>query len=273
MTLFLYHGGCYDGFGAAYAAWRALGDGGQYIPVSHGEDPPWDRFNTSYDVVIADFCYPLDVSLRIQKLSKSLLVIDHHKTAAEALEGQDFAIFDQTQSGAALVWRHFHNNTTPPTLLQYIQDADLWKWALPASREINMALRSYPMEFRVWQALTREVTTRLAKEGKILYRNHKQMIDSLAKNFRWMKIKGYLVPVVNAPKELGSDIGNRLCQMKADGQSVPFAAYYFDHGHMRSWGLRSVGSFDVSAVAKKLGGGGHKNAAGFEMKLGRLTEL
>lgn len=33
------------------------------------------------------------------------------------------------------------------------------------------------------------------------------------------------------------------------------------------WSLRSNGEFDVSAIAKHHGGGGHKNAAGFETAL------
>jgi nanoRNase/pAp phosphatase (c-di-AMP/oligoRNAs hydrolase) len=34
--------------------------------------------------------------------------------------------------------------------------------------------------------------------------------------------------------------------------------------------LRSNGDYDVSAIAKVFGGGGHKNAAGFEVPLSTL---
>ena len=34
-----------------------------------------------------------------------------------------------------------------------------------------------------------------------------------------------------------------------------------------NWSLRSTGDCDVSAIAKKLGGGGHKHAAGFYQNL------
>jgi nanoRNase/pAp phosphatase (c-di-AMP/oligoRNAs hydrolase) len=36
---------------------------------------------------------------------------------------------------------------------------------------------------------------------------------------------------------------------------------------MIQFSLRSRGELDVSAIAKKLGGGGHKNAAGFQLPL------
>jgi nanoRNase/pAp phosphatase (c-di-AMP/oligoRNAs hydrolase) len=46
---------------------------------------------------------------------------------------------------------------------------------------------------------------------------------------------------------------------------APFSAYYFDRADgLRQWGLRSIGSFDVSKIAAKFGGGGHRNAAGFQ---------
>lgn len=45
-----------------------------------------------------------------------------------------------------------------------------------------------------------------------------------------------------------------------------FAATYFvnDKGE-RIYSLRSTGDFDVAEIAKKYGGGGHKNAAGFKV--------
>jgi nanoRNase/pAp phosphatase (c-di-AMP/oligoRNAs hydrolase) len=36
--------------------------------------------------------------------------------------------------------------------------------------------------------------------------------------------------------------------------------------------LRSNGDYDVSAIAKAFGGGGHKNAAGFEVQVETLLE-
>ena len=36
----LYHGGCPDGFGGAYAAWKKFGDAAEYIPVQHDRVVP-----------------------------------------------------------------------------------------------------------------------------------------------------------------------------------------------------------------------------------------
>jgi nanoRNase/pAp phosphatase (c-di-AMP/oligoRNAs hydrolase) len=76
---------------------------------------------------------------------------------------------------------------------------------------------------------------------------------------RRMVIGGVNVPVCNAPYSMASDTGNLL------SKGEPFAATYTDLGDgRRSFSLRSSDEgADVSVVAKKYGGGGHRNAAGF----------
>jgi nanoRNase/pAp phosphatase (c-di-AMP/oligoRNAs hydrolase) len=45
---------------------------------------------------------------------------------------------------------------------------------------------------------------------------------------------------------------------------APFVAAYFENEKgQRVWSLRSRAGFDCSEVAKRLGGGGHPQAAGF----------
>lgn len=56
-----------------------------------------------------------------------------------------------------------------------------------------------------------------------------------------------------------------MCKVFPD---APFSASYCDRGDgKRSYSLRSLGDFDVSAVARMFGGGGHRNAAGFVVDL------
>ena len=60
------------------------------------------------------------------------------------------------------------------------------------------------------------------------------------------------VPVVNATQSV-SDVGHQLCELYPQ---APFSASYRDVGEARQWSLRSVGAYDVSAIAKQYGGGG-----------------
>ena len=59
LEYILYHKNCEDGFGAAWVAWKALGDQAEYIPVQHSEMPP--ELPDRSRVTIIDFSYPRDV--------------------------------------------------------------------------------------------------------------------------------------------------------------------------------------------------------------------
>ena len=75
------------------------------------------------------------------------------------------------------------------------------------------------------------------------------------------------VIVVNAPGQLTSELADYLIEMEHyQGDQAYFIAAYKDMADRRLWSLRSLGDFDVGAVAKARGGGGHKNAAGFTDK-------
>ncbi len=255
ITHILYHANCPDGFGAAWAAWKVLGSKASYIPVSHGDPPP--SLPPHSNVAIIDFAYPREISLTLKDKVQGLIVLDHHVTAEKELEGLDFAIFDKSISGATLGWQYFHPKEEVPLFIKYLQDKDLWTWELPSSQEFSAALASYPFDFTVWESLT---VDQLLQEGKTLLRLQKQLVDlALTKHF-WANIAGYSVPVVNA-MHFRSEIANLLCHKYP---SAPFAAVYQDLPQgVRGWSLRSVGDFDVASIAKSLGGGGHKNAAGF----------
>jgi len=259
-ALVLYHAYCADGFGAAWAAWKRLGDGASYVPVQHGAPPP--PIHDGSDVYILDFAYPRAEIEVIRERAASLRVIDHHRTAEEELRGLDYAIFDNQKSGAVLSWEFFHPGKPVPEILLYVMDRDLWLHQLPRSREVFAGLSSYPMDFEVWNALDIET---LAEQGSILLRYQKELIGLVCSSARMETLAGYRVPVVNAAL-LGSEVGEELLKRYPE---APFVAIYFDRGDgKRQWSLRSREEFDVAAVARLFQNGGHRQAAGFESDIG-----
>ncbi len=255
VTHVLYHAHCPDGFGAALAAWLILGDEATYLPVNHGE--PMPELPATARVAMVDFSYPRQQILSLQRQVSELVILDHHKTAEEELAGLDFATFDMNKSGARMAWEFWHPGRPVPELLAYIEDKDLWRWELPQSQEVSIALHSYPQEFRIWQHLE---VDHLKIEGVALLRLQEQIVAAGCQRARWTEMFGFHVPVVNAT-EFRSEIANRLCQLHPE---TPFAAAYYDNIEgARNWSLRSQGEFDVAELARRRGGGGHLNAAGF----------
>ena len=70
----------------------------------------------------------------------------------------------------------------------------------------------------------------------------------------------------NCPPHLASDVGHELAN-----QSGTFGLLWFvDKDNVCKCSLRSNGDYDVSAIAKVFGGGGHRNAAGFQIDIQTL---
>jgi hypothetical protein len=255
VTHVLYHAQCADGFGAAYAAWKVLGEAAAYLPVTHGEPPP--ELPAHARVAMVDFSYKRPVILSIKDSVSDLVVLDHHATAQDELKGLPWAEFDMDKSGARLAWEFWHPGVELPELLAYVEDKDLWLWRLDQAREVTIALHSYPMEFVLWDNLD---VAHLKLEGVALLRLQEQIISGAVSRASFDTLFGYRVPVVNAT-DFRSEIANRLCSLHPE---CPFAAaYHYDKAGELCWSLRSVGEFDVAELARQAGGGGHKNASGF----------
>lgn len=254
-TVVLYHAECADGFGAAWALWRRFPEA-RFVPVKHGNPPPPGL--AGQRVVIVDFSYARDRLEAMAREAEALLVLDHHITAEKALAGLPYAYFDMKKSGAVLAWEWAHAHPAP-WLLEYIQDKDLWTWALPSSREINAAVASYPFEFPLWSNFKQEI---LEQEGRAILRYEHELVNKLAGQAVLVEFQGATVPSVQS-SVLTSQIGERL---SAD---APFCIIWHDRDGRRYYSMRSrEEGTDVGAIAASFGGGGHTHAAGFSVQLG-----
>lgn len=263
----IYHKNCSDGFGSALAVkvWAdKQGKDVEFHPAIYGDAPPNVK---GKDLFIVDFSYPRDVLLEIYENAKSIVVLDHHKTAKEALGGLDFCVFDMTKSGAVLTWEHLFPNQKIPLLLLYIQDRDLWNWDLEQSREISASLQAMNMDFDIWEYyLNNDHIPELTVKGSAILEYQQKQVKNIAhESVSLIDICGYRVPCVNTT-HLISEVGNEL------SKGHPFAVMYFETANDRIYSLRSAeGGIDVSEIAKQFGGGGHFHASGFKVTKPKVT--
>lgn len=264
----LYHSSCYDGFGAAFAAWKEFKEGAIYLPCSYGFDPPEEVFQGKNDTIfILDFSFDEKTLLELKNVCNRVVLIDHHKTAQEKLEPLKGKYdwldihFDMNKSGALMAWEYFQSDIKGRVpyneLIAHISDRDLWKFEMEGTEEVHKALVSYPMDFKLWDNFNVE---ELKKEGTVLKRMYDQLISGICDKMFIGTIAGYEVPMVNTTIAW-SEVGNELCKRYF---AYKFAASFTVFEDQVMWSLRSIGDFDVSEIAKKFGGGGHKNAAGFK---------
>ena len=209
-------------------------------------------------------------------------------------------LLDDCRSGAMLAWKYFHPSTEVPRLIQHIDDQDRWQFKLDGSKELHAALASYqPWSFEQWwrlfydkHGLGTNKRADMIQEGTAILRAHNQHVQSALKQARSCVIipaiidsaASYKAPwawgnsaefgdfcfagglAANAPTFLASDLGHELAN-----KSGTFGLVWSMAGDGQiHCSLRSNGDYDVSAIAKAFGGGGHRNAAGFSTDINTL---
>lgn len=287
----VYHDKCMDGFTAAWACYMRWADGPEYVARNYGMAPDLDVFNR--DILIVDFSFPAD-TLRglIEQGARSIVVLDHHKTAEQELA--PFAVytgkperftqatvalmlkdlrhggyppivaqFDMDRSGAGMAWDFANRDLRRLRLVDLVEDRDLWKFQYgDDSRHLHLALTSGETSFARWLDIAADLDAAISR-GAAIAAWRDQLVDEIVQRAAAIAIDGESGIGVDCPYGLASDVGHRLLR---DYPEARFAAAIVRGELSISYSLRSDDDrADVSAIAKKYGGGGHRNAAGFKV--------
>jgi hypothetical protein len=291
----IYHDKCMDGFTAAWAVWKRWGDAPEYLPCNYGLAPP--PVLDGKHVLIVDFSFPrvfLD-DMVTNGGAASVVILDHHKTAQADLEPFQFhekspgtigaaevpamlrdlaelgrppivALFDMERSGAGMAWDFVDADAemrlSRPMLVNLVEDRDLWRFELgDASKLLHLALTSGPITFARWDEADADIDGFVAR-GQAIAAYRDQLVEEIAQRAVTVVVDGIYGIGVDCPYGLASDVGHRLLD---DWPDVAFAAAIVRGEQTITYSLRSRDDrADVSAIAKKFGGGGHRNAAGFK---------
>ncbi len=267
-TIVLYHKNCDDGFGAAWAAWKKFGSRAEYIGVAPGDSAP-DGLEGK-NVFTLDFCFPEKITTHLLKVTKSLVVIDHHVSSQKVALMVPQHVFDgeHTRSGATLSWGYFHPDRPVPKLLQYVEDVDLWSIKKPHTFELSAVLDVYPRDFKIWNKIAKDWEGRNIKQyiekGKALVAYQKEVIEKVVEDAIRVKFCGITTYAANFSGKLVSSIGHALYT-----KLPPMAIIWSTKKDHIKVSLRSNGKVDVSKLAGRFGGGGgHKESSAFRLPLG-----
>ncbi|WP_057465796.1 DHHA1 domain-containing protein [Pseudovibrio sp. POLY-S9] len=284
----IYHANCDDGFAAAWAVWRKWPDV-EFIACQYGNLLPEKDF-ADCKVLIVDFSFSAALLEELGQRARSVVVLDHHITAEVELARFTKAVdrtyltiqarinaiifdsyvvvsFDMERSGARMAWEFCHPEKEVPPLIQAVEDRDLWRFALPETRLVTQYLRSISQDFDEWNAASElynkdpETFLTIARGIERYYNLRVEEMVEGATVERFADHEG--VPVVRVPYAFVSDSCHQLLSKHPD---APFAVAIVEACGGRTCSLRSSDEReDVSKIAKKFGGGGHRNAAGFRL--------
>ena len=271
IDIVIYHGGCVDGFGAALAVNQYYKRNNIikniiYFPGYYNSPPPNVQ---NKNVLICDFSYSKEITLNLISQAQNLLILDHHKSAEMNLKDipEVNKVFDMTHSGAYITWKYFFGSEDVPLLIKYIEDNDIWLKQMPFTSEVTSYIQSLPFEFTEYEKLLDEnyINNTVIPSGIGMYKQNeyyiKQAVKRATPKFVLIDNKYYFGCFLNT-SVLKSEIGSKVF---SEYTLCDFSAMYNlnDNKPETFFSLRSEDErADVSAIALKYGGGGHRNASG-----------
>lgn len=257
-----------DGQCSAAIVRRALGAGVRMIGLEIGDPLPWDEVERSELVVIVDYSLRLKDMQRIQSGS-ALIWIDHHITALEQLGQAMAGVPGQRrvdEAGCVLTWQTFFPDQPVPRSVTYIGDRDIWRHAHVETRPFGEGLYQQacePENDLLWQPLLDDdqaLVSQLIEDGGRLYAARLRQIRRTLDAYGFeVEFEGHRTLALNDPGtgDMGEAVRNAgyviaYCYVEAvrNGRRQTFVTLY-------------SATVDVSAIARKYGGGGHRGAAGF----------
>lgn len=302
VDLVLFHGGCPDGFAAAFAAYLVRGNKCEYVGIGHGQGKRLPDNVDGKQVALLDFSFDRETMEELLNRAKGVIVLDHHASAQEALVSMpdEAKVFEMKQSGATLAWDFFHGTKKCPLLFRYIEDRDIWRWSLRRSKEFSASqdleipvpapgrLDNPDVSFAPWKKLYdggHKSLDSMISKGSSIVAYQEKLVSQMARSARVRRLKEapHLKAYVVDGSVLASELGNHLSLMGIDNDIVYAAVVNYKPGKVAGEGMWTVslrslhgshdGAADVSQIAKKYGGGGHRAASGAAFKVRDLEEI
>ncbi len=289
------HGIDIDGYGCAVLAKLAYGENAQILYADNFDldekfVKEWKRgWLYNFDkVFITDHCPSMNLCLAIQEdkeLLEKITVFDHHVSRLEEQGSLDWVnIIDQNekgkQSGTSLFFEYLARNGlvkrhgSVQEFVELTRQYDTWEWTNlnnPLPNELNTLAMAIGRENYV-----EKMTKRLSKDKNVFLFSAQDLLDIKTYKEEFRKQVEYYVNQIKVCDFQGHKIGFvRIKDLFKNDiattvRALPLAKeidfLLMPIPERGTVSLRSIKpDFDVSAIAKENGGGGHSAAASFPL--------
>lgn len=299
-----YHYPCPDGVFAALAAYLHLreqqGIDLRFQPHTVYNDLKLEKTDfKGAHVYLLDYSGPEGFVEKLCDIATHLTLLDHHKTAIERFQDGSTAnglrkdlpdnfdaVLDVDRSGATISRDYFQPqglSEAQQQLFGYIEDADLWRWALKDSKAFHAGFCGMGIEFDanqnrgVWDQLLSLSPDRVMAKGYEALAEQERQIRTACASAIVLQLGGAhgqaagwgtcLGVRADGLAHLRSQLGNRLAELSRDrGLRAVGVVAYEEPAVEGPRGLikvsvRSKGEEDTTVISQHYGGGGHKNAS------------
>lgn len=286
----VYHKNCLDGLMAAAIMSKIMDEedrpDAKFIPCQYGETL---QINNHEIVIFVDFSLKRPEMMDIISRSKQVFVYDHHLSARDELKDLDIDYpnfsfeFNNEICGTEIVYNTIYKNNYSfninPTIPLLMTDMDLFMFKKPITKGFRMYLefdtqKKNLEKAKTYLSHTDEELSDIADKGDLLDKfvwNHAEKISTalIKKEKKPIKICDFEFMALNAVDRV-SELGNQICK---DHHKMSLMYFITDENNVVC-SLRSMDYLpDAGKIATFFGGGGHRNACGFQIPLEQLLNF
>jgi len=282
MKNIIYHNADLDGFCSAAIVKKFLLAQGtkdeeiRMLGWDYGQPSP---IQVDGDIYIVDICLPENDMIALRSYNANVVWIDHHKSAIQDSMGKwDWlpGLRRVGDSAAKLCWEFFYPDVPLPTVVYWVDRFDVWKKTSESGyndwksvMEIQWGMRAElkdpkdPDAFYLWNESFTFLKTSIINKGTAIYKFIEDQNVIISKRAFVLDFEGLQFCAVN--HEGNSETVKSVVKPEHDAIML----FRFD-GQLGKWKFSlyenelNPKKIDLSVIAKKLGGGGHAGACGFE---------
>lgn len=271
--------------------------------LNHNNLPTDDiSYLKNVELYIVDFSLPYEVIKEFSSIFKSILILDHHKTSYENFSSNGTIetiknnwkkinlfpncafIYSEKESGAKLTYKYLNNisdDNDLPMYIKLVSDRDMWEFNFKDTNLFYYGIEFVkPKSFEELDNLINEKFNDLLSYGKYVEINLNNYIKNLASS-HLVYITGINIAtnehirggLINAELKHASELGSYIVNHEKLEHRVDFCIIFIISNNNVLCSIRSRKEFDCSVIAKKYGGGGHKNSSGFSLSIEELFEI
>lgn len=234
----------------------------KFIEMEYSSMADLDLIGMKEVVVIVDFSFKPEIMEQIISKTKNIIWIDHHKTAFEYKYSIEMkGLRDIDYAGSELAWMYFFPNEKMPRSIGLIGDRDKWAWKYgEETAQFNQGMKIFahqPTDL-IWIDLlnSNERVSEITKAGEICLKFRDGFCKDYAEGYGFeTEFESYKCFALGLYQFGSEAFGQRI-------EEYDICLSFEFLGDKWIIGLYSK-KIDVSEIAKKYGGGGHKGAAGF----------
>lgn len=266
MKIF-YHGADLDGW-CSGALLKLKYPEADLISVNHGFPFPYELVEDQEKIFVVDFSWDINTMIDLNN-KYDLIWIDHHVSIIEEIKKNnlEFNGIQKVGIGAcSLVYDYLYLNDNPtPRFIKLLAEYDVFNFSdsntLPFQFGMRIRMTDPIIDVSSWKSIIsmdEELEKEIVNEGncilKYLNQYNEKLINSLG-IYTWFE--GYSALAVNQGMT-NSFIFDSHPKKDEFDIFISFVRRY------NKWSVSLYSKhIDVSVIAKKYGGGGHKGAAGF----------